>query len=145
LGAGLVDLRATLVDRAHLSWVDPPSASLLLGQRALDCLPALLQPLRRIEAESRPLLDAWIENNPRVRALIPPFGIFAFAILEGVQDTQAFARWLAREHQVDVVAGEFFGYPGAVRIGAGLPPETLAEGLQRLEAAHTKWCAEGRG
>ncbi len=145
LGAGLAGLRPTLVDRAHLSWVDPPSASLLLGQRALDRLPALLQPLRRIEAESRPLLDSWIENNPRVRALIPPFGIFAFAILEGVQNTQAFARWLASEHQVDVVAGEFFGYPGAVRIGAGLPPETLAEGLQRLEAAHTEWCAEGRG
>ena len=145
LGEGLQHLRPTLVDRAHLSWVEPPSSSLLLGLRALDSLPDLLRPLRRIEAESRPLLDLWIENNPRVRALIPPFGIFAFALLEGVRDTRAFARWLAQEHQVDVVAGEFFDYPGAIRIGAGLPPDTLREGLRRLEKAHHEWCSQGRG
>lgn len=145
LGKGLLHLRSALVDRAHLSWVDPPSSSLLLGQRALDSLPALLQPLRRIEAESRPILDRWIENNPRVRALIPPFGIFAFVILDGVRDTEAFARWLVQEYQVDVVAGEHFGYPGAVRVGAGLPPDTLRQGLRRLEEAHGAWIAQDLG
>ena len=49
-------------------------------------------------------------------------------------DTRALAEHLAREHGVDVVPGEFFGLPGHLRVGCGVPAATLEEGLARLSA-----------
>ena len=48
-------------------------------------------------------------------------------------DTAALAAYLQAEHQVDVVPGEYFGKPGHIRGGFGVPVETLREGLTRLE------------
>ncbi|MBL6721287.1 MAG: pyridoxal phosphate-dependent aminotransferase [Planctomycetes bacterium] len=135
LGEGLAHLRPLLVDRAHLSWVDPPTASLVLAARALERAQDLLQPVRRVEVECRPLLDRWLRETPGVRALVPPMGIYAFPLLDGISDTRSFATWLADTHGVDVVAGEHFGAPGGIRVGCGVPVETLREGLARLTRA----------
>lgn len=142
LGEELRSLRPLLVDRAHLIWSDPPTSALLLAKRALERAPDLLQPLRRVEVECRPVLDEWLRTTPGIEALIPPFGIYAFARLEGIEDTRRFARWLAAEHGVDVVAGEHFSAPGGIRLGCGVPRETLREGLRRLGAALEEWRAQ---
>ena len=65
---------------------------------------------------------------------IPEFGIIAFPRVAGVEDTLALSEYLAKEHQVDVVPGEFFGLPGHVRISCGVPAATLETGLARLDA-----------
>jgi aspartate/methionine/tyrosine aminotransferase len=42
-------------------------------------------------------------------------------------DTLALCEQLVREHQVDVVPGEFFGRPGHVRVGCGVAPALLEQ------------------
>tara|TARA_R110002126_G_scaffold23750_13_gene82972 strand:+ start:9698 stop:10798 length:1101 start_codon:yes stop_codon:yes gene_type:complete len=134
LGEGLVDERERLKDNAFLTWVDPPTASLIAAHRALDHLPQLLQPVRRVEAECKPLLDRWLRETPGVEAIVPPYGIFAFPRIVGVDDTKALGDYLATHHDVDVVPGEYFGAPGHIRVGCGVPQATLEVGLQKLTA-----------
>ena len=115
-----------------MTYVDPPSASLFAAHHAFDRLPALLQAVRRVEVESRPHLVRWLEATRGVRAFVPPFGILSFPRIEGVDDTVALQRFLADSFGVDVVAGEYFGMPGHLRVACGVPEPTLVEGLVRL-------------
>ena len=139
LGEGLAGERALLQDRMYLTTVDPPTPCLVAGLAALDHVDRLLQPLRRVEAECRPHWERWLRETPGVDAFVPEHGIIAFPRLVGVDDTRAFARWLAAEHGVDVVPGEFFGRAGHVRIGCGVPEATLVEGLARLGRGLAAW------
>ncbi len=132
LGEGLAKERAHLVDMAYLAYVDPPAATLRAARLALDRLPDLLRPLATIERESRPIWERWLTKTEGIRSTVPEFGIIAFPRIEGVEDTIALSEYLATEHQVDVVPGEFFGAPGHLRISCGLPAATLEDGLARL-------------
>lgn len=143
LGEGLMDQRRRLVDLAHLTWIDPPTASLVAGLRALDRLPAVLQPARRAEAESRPHLVRWLAETTGVFGDAGPFGILSFPRLHGVRDTRALASYLAEQHLVDVAPGEFFGLPGHIRVGCGVPEATLTEGLARLSNGLRAWLERG--
>lgn len=143
LGAGLVHERRTLMDLAHLNWLDLPSPSLVAGRKALEHLPELLQPVRRLEQESRPLLQAWLRDNPGFRAIETPFGLLSFPRVRGVRDTAGLARHLAQHHGLDVVPGEFFGQRGHLRISCGVPAATLEEGLRRLDEGVKSWLAQG--
>jgi aspartate/methionine/tyrosine aminotransferase len=133
LGEGLAKERAHLVDMAYLAYVDPPTATLRAGRLALDRLSDLLRPLRVIEKESRPIWERWLRETEGVKSTVPEFGIIAFPKIEDVEDTLALSEFLATEHQVDVVPGEFFGLPGHVRVSCGVPAATLEEALRRLE------------
>lgn len=143
LGEDVARERAALLDLAYLAYVDPPSVSLRAASRALDHLPKLLQPLKQVEVECRPAWERWLHETRGVTAVIPERGIIAFARIDGVQDTAALVRFLQREFQVDVVPGEFFGKPGHLRIGCGVPAETLKEGLTRLGKGLEAWRARG--
>lgn len=139
LGEGLVRERQHLVDMAYLAYVDPPTAVLRGARLALDRLPELLQPLRRIERESRPHWARWLKETERVESSVPEFGLIAFPRIRGVHDTLGFSEFLAKEHGVDVVPGEFFGMPGHIRVGCGIPEATLVEGLARLSRGIQSW------
>lgn len=132
LGEALAARRAEVQDMAYLAWVDPPTVALRAGSAALERLAELLQPLARVARESRPPWERWLASTDGVEAVVPEFGIIAFPRVAGVADTVALGAFLAREHQVDVVPGEFFGAPGYVRVGCGVPRATLEEGLARL-------------
>lgn len=134
LGEGLVRERERLLDAAYLGWVDPPAPTCRMARHALDRLPELVRPLLRVERECAPLLADWIRSTNGVRAVPPQLGITAFPRIEGIDDTRALSQYLQREHQVDTVPGEFFAAPGHLRIGCGVPVETLREGLRRLDA-----------
>lgn len=125
----------TLEDLSFLDYVAPPTPSLSWTLRALDHLPELLRPLRAFEAENKPLFERWLTDEPHLESTLPRYGLTAFPRVRGVEDTREFARTLAREYQVDVGPGEFFGVPGHVRVGFGVPTATLEEGLRRLSAA----------
>lgn len=139
LGEGLERERVHLQDMAYLAYVDPPTATLRAARVALDRLPQLLEPLARIERESRPAWKRWLESTDGVAASTPEFGIIAFPRVTGAEDTLALAEFLVREHQVDVVPGEFFGLPGHIRVGCGVPAATLSEGLARLTRGLEAW------
>lgn len=132
LGEGLEHERARLVDGAYLTYVDPPTASLRAGRLALQNLDALRAPLGVIERESRPIFERFLRETPGIECTVPKHGIIAFPRIAGVADTFALCEFLVREHQVDVVPGEFFGRAGHVRVGCGVAPATLKAGLERL-------------
>jgi aspartate/methionine/tyrosine aminotransferase len=132
-GEGLEAERERLLDLAYLTWLEPPTASLVLARRALDRLPELIRPVREVEATSRPHLLRWLRESQTVEAHVPPFGILSFPRVRGVADTRALQIMLAREFEVDVVAGEHFGAPGYLRVACGVPEATLVEGLVRVE------------
>ncbi len=143
LGSELGRERVHLRDMAYLSYVDPPTTTLAAGCVALDRLPELLEPLRRITVESRPIWETWLRETPGVSSFVPEFGVIAFPHIADVQDTLGLSDYLAREHQVDVVPGEFFGLPGHLRVGCAVPAATLQEGLARLARGIQAWRARG--
>jgi aspartate/methionine/tyrosine aminotransferase len=133
LGAEVERERAHVVDMAYLAYVDPPTATLRAGALAMARLDELREPLTQVEHRSRPIWARWLASTRGVEAVVPEHGIIAFPRIAGVADTFALAEHLAREHDVDAVPGEFFGLPGHLRVGCGLPPERLTEALARLE------------
>lgn len=143
LGEELASERNALLDLAYLTYVDPPTVTLRAALRALEHLPELLQPVRQVEALSRPLWERWLREAEGVDAHVPRRGLVAFPRITGVSSTAELVRYLQAEHGVDVVPGEFFGLAGHVRVGCGVPPETLREGLARLDAGLAAWRARG--
>jgi aspartate/methionine/tyrosine aminotransferase len=134
LGEEVAAEREALVDTLYLDYVDPPTITLRAFARALEQLEALARPIARVEVESRPIWERWLRETEGIRAFVPGRGIIAFPRVEGVSDTRALCEFLVREHQVDVVPGEFFGAPGHIRIGCALPPDKLQASLERLGA-----------
>jgi aspartate/methionine/tyrosine aminotransferase len=143
LGKGLQREQVHLRDMSYLTYVDPPTASLRGALAALEALPQLLQPLRQVEHDCRPLFCDWLANTAGVDCVIPEFGIFAFPRLVGIENTSSFCGFLAQELQVDVAPGEYFGKAGHVRVGCGVPRETLLEALERLERGLEAWRSAG--
>jgi len=141
LGEGLVGSSEGLLDKFYLGYVDPPTPSLRGAQRALEHLPELQRPLREIEAKSRPHWERWLRETPGIDAVVPEFGIIAFPRVEGIHNTAALVPFLQKEFQVDVVPGEYFGRPGHLRVGCGVPEATLVEGLARLGRGLDAWRA----
>ncbi|HVS09032.1 MAG TPA: pyridoxal phosphate-dependent aminotransferase [Planctomycetota bacterium] len=133
LGEGLAEERLHLEDALWLAWVDPPTPALRLALRALDRMGELRARLEEIERASKPIFVRWLEAAEELEGTAPEHGLIAFPRVRGVEDTRALARHLARDHGVGVVPGEFFGAPGHLRLGFGLPPEGLREALERLQ------------
>lgn len=142
LGAALLDRRHALRDATYTMWVDPPTTTLAAGVRALERLDELFACARDTHARSKPLLDRWLVSTRGVRAFVPSHGLVSFPRIDGLADGHAFAEWLVRHAQVDVVPGEFFGAPGHLRVACGLPPEQLADALARLAAGIGTWSRE---
>ncbi len=132
LGEGLAGERGRLEDGAFLGCVEPPTPTLRLALRAVERLDELRRPFERLERESKPILSRWLEETAGIDGEPPAHGLICFPRIVGVDDTAAFRRHLVREHDVDVVPGEFFGAPGYVRLSFGAEPDRLREALARL-------------
>lgn len=144
LGEGVAADHMGVTDMSYLAYLDPPTPSLVGARRALDHLEELSQPIRRVEAESRPHWERWLRDTPGIDAVVPEFGLNSFPRIEGVADTAALTVFLQREHQVDVVPGEYFGRAGHLRVSCGVPEETLKEGLERLTRGIEAWRVQSR-
>lgn len=84
---------------------------------------------------ARPVMEARFEAWKReglVEGALPPFGCICFPRLAGIDDTEAFADWLADRSGVIVAPGEFFGAPGHVRIGFARALDELQSGLDAI-------------
>lgn len=73
---------------------------------------------------------------PRVTISRPEAAFYAFFSVDGVSDTLAFCKTLAREHKVGLAPGEAFGPGGQgnVRLCFASGAERLSKGLDRIEA-----------
>lgn len=74
---------------------------------------------------------------PRVRIARPEAAFYAFFSVDGVTDTMAFCKKLAKEYKVGLAPGEAFGPGGQgnIRLCFASGAERLSRGLDRIEAA----------
>ena len=74
---------------------------------------------------------------PRVRIARPEAAFYAFFSVDGVDDTLAFCKRLAKDYKVGLAPGEAFGPGGQgnIRLCFASGAERLSRGLDRIEAA----------
>ncbi|WP_425065676.1 pyridoxal phosphate-dependent aminotransferase [Reyranella sp.] len=74
---------------------------------------------------------------PKVTIARPDAAFYAFFSVEGVSDTLAFCKTMAKQHKVGLAPGEAFGPGGQgnVRLCFASSAERLSKGLDRIEAA----------
>jgi aspartate aminotransferase len=85
----------------------------------------------------RELVFQRLSANPRVTIARPEAAFYSFFSVEGVTDTMAFCKKLAKEYKVGLAPGEAFaaGGPGNIRLCFASGPERLSKGLDRIEDA----------
>ncbi len=78
-----------------------------------------------------------LSAQPRVKIARPEAAFYAFFEVDGVTDTMAFCKQLAKEYKVGLAPGEAFGPGGQgnVRLCFASGAERLSKGLDRIEAA----------
>ena len=78
-----------------------------------------------------------LSAQPRVKIARPEAAFYAFFEVEGITDTMAFCKTLAKEYKVGLAPGEAFGPGGQgnVRLCFASGAERLSKGLDRIEAA----------
>ena len=78
-----------------------------------------------------------LSAHPRITIARPEAAFYAFFSVEGVKDTMAFCKSLAKDHKVGLAPGEAFGPGGQgnVRLCFASGAERLSKGLDRIEAA----------
>jgi aspartate/methionine/tyrosine aminotransferase len=78
-----------------------------------------------------------LSAHPRITIARPEGAFYAFFAVEGVKDTMAFCKSMAKDHKVGLAPGEAFGPGGEgnVRLCFASGAERLSKGLDRIEAA----------
>jgi aspartate/methionine/tyrosine aminotransferase len=113
---------------------DPPMAQTCLAVHAFAQLPRLSEAReRQFDPSLRAQIARWIAAHPLLEWCEPQDGPFGFVHVRGGPDlTEAIERG-AREHDVLVAPGSFFGRPNAFRLGWSVDPRQLSEALSRLD------------
>src|SRR6478736_3257365 len=85
----------------------------------------------------RELVFQRLSANPRVTISRPEAAFYNFFSVDGVDDTMAFCKKLARDYKVGLAPGEAFaaGGQGNIRLCFASGAERLSQGLDRIEAA----------
>ncbi len=120
-----------------------PAVPLRIASLALQQRKKILSRARKISEEGRSRFLELLGEMPGFSAPPPQVGLTAFVQVKDPQnkllDTMAFSDWLRREKGLGVVPGDFFGQPGSLRIGYGVPEETLNRGLALLREGHEQF------
>ncbi|MDQ6871072.1 MAG: pyridoxal phosphate-dependent aminotransferase [Gemmatimonadota bacterium] len=101
-----------------------------LAARAFEHAKTLLERQRKRVARNRSVVAKFIESQPRLSWVPPEAGTVGFVRLEGGSVDDLAVRLLAKDSLV--TPGRFFGAADHFRIGFGMEPEHLDEGLRRL-------------
>lgn len=107
----------------------------LMAERAMQ--PArreqLLQRGRGILAEGRETVRNWLARHNGWTWVEPRAGGMAFLGYDFTMPSEEFSVRLREEESVFVAAGAWFGIEGHIRIGIGVTPDHLTEGLRRID------------
>ena len=78
-----------------------------------------------------------LSGMPRVKVARPEAAFYSFFAVDGVTDTMAFCKKLAKEYKVGLAPGEAFaaGGQGNIRLCFASGAEQLSKGLDRIEDA----------
>lgn len=114
--------------------VIPAHAAERLSVIALERLPEIAAEAKARLESNRARLRKFFESRIDITAARPEVGTIAFPQLtHGRSD--AFCQLLRDKYETSVVPGRFFESPDHFRMGYGMDPATLEEGLQRIGAA----------
>lgn len=107
----------------------------LLSVIALDHSERVGVRAKKLLAENRPALDAFLESHTDTIASVrPEFGTVVFPkLLHGSVDD--LHRLLREKYDTSIVPGSYFGAPQNFRIGIGGDPEMTRAALDRLSSA----------
>jgi aspartate/methionine/tyrosine aminotransferase len=101
---------------------------------AFDEVPALAARSRALLAGKRERVAQWVASRG-LSWSAPVEGTFGFVVVPGRGDLTLAIEAAARDHQVLVAPGAFFGVPEAFRLAWSIPGDRLDEGLDRLAHA----------
>ncbi len=98
--------------------------------------PFIAEMVERCRA-GRELVFQRLSANPRVTIARPEAAFYNFFSIDGVTDTMAFCKTLAKQYKVGLAPGEAFaaGGQGNIRLCFASGAEQLSRGLDRIEAA----------
>jgi aspartate/methionine/tyrosine aminotransferase len=132
--AGLGDQFAKLV---QINTSGVPSFLQRGGVAALEQGDAFVQQMVERCRAGGELVFQRLSALPRVRIARPEAAFYAFFSVDGVSDTLAFCKTLAKDYKVGLAPGEAFGPGGQgnIRLCFASGAERLSRGLDRIEAA----------
>ena len=105
----------------------------LLAYYATEHAPMLAGPRREQAKCNRDVIVQWLsQHEEHFSWTQPTAGVTVFPRLHTVTDITKFCDHLERDRGVLVVPGACFERPRHVRLGFGMPPEELTEGLSHL-------------
>ncbi len=113
--------------------VAPSTPSQWLALEALQRVDYFQQRTKRIISLNRATAQGWIEGHGGRVEWVRPAGNIAFP-RTGIP-MEPVARKLLRDHSTFIAPGEYFGAPRHFRLSLGCDPQTLREGLGRLNKA----------
>ncbi len=104
------------------------------GLAAFSEIASLAARSRKLLSGKRERVAAWVASHG-LRWSAPTEGLFGLVTVPGSSDLTALIEAAAREREVLVAPGAFFGVPNAFRIAWSAPTDRLEEGLGRLAEA----------
>lgn len=115
--------------------VDEPVSTLELGARVLADAERLTGWAGRVSRAGQAIVQQWIDNESRVSWVPPQAGISGCIRLPDLMNDAPFVQHLRDRYETQVVPGSFFEAPGFVRLGFGVDPAVLEEGLANFSSA----------
>lgn len=117
--------------------VVPAHPAELFSVIALRNLEQIKARARSILEKNRPLLQSFLNSQPKLSAVMTEYGTTVFPLLVN-GNAESFCNLLREKYDTTVVPGHFFEMPNHFRIGIGGNSEVLASGLERLGLALDK-------
>ena len=114
-----------------------PFAPLYLAHLLLEhpLLAELEQRVRRRIKTNRQIISAYFDQTDFLSCYIPKNGLLFFPEMKSTVDISKFYSRLYDRYRTVVTEGRFFQMPRHFRLAGVCAPETLAQGLQHLDAA----------
>jgi aspartate/methionine/tyrosine aminotransferase len=131
---GPTDVVARAEDAVTASCGMLPLVHAHLALRAFGHIRSLAERSRALVAGKRARVARWVESEG-LEWSAPTEGLFGLVTVQGAGDLTASIERAAREREVLVAAGSFFGIPDGFRVAWSASTERLDEGLGRLAEA----------
>ncbi len=126
---------AALERAAQFLHVLPPLPAVALATRLLARADLLVERARRTSSEGLRVLRRFLAAQDRLRAVVPEHGLCAALALPAPVQADELVRHMHRRYDTLAVPGTFFDAPDLVRVGVGIDPRILEQGLANLLAA----------
>jgi len=121
---------------SYVMGVETPHISNYLAAKIMTGpqLSFILEKVKNRVAENKPLIKEFFARAEEIELVLPDYGIIAFPRFRQPLSSTRFNEELKIARDVQVTPGLFFENNQHFRIGFGLKPELLKEGLQKLES-----------